>query len=544
MSLAKKEHHVSSSKSIGKKALEDLKKIALPLATKQWIDSNDELLDNAPESPVTLNDIFSKLLIHKSFTLANSNPTSFDWSEFRSALEMRNANSPRWFVQLREEDLLLGPNGLEGVRVDCFVVVEAKAPTFSPAEYIVKVHWPYSDSEDNAPERILSLAQQGMCWRRVVKNNGDNINVYILQKRRDNRSGDSSASSEATFGFGLTSSASSGNSSVSSLPERFSFGASAPAPPSRSELEKTASVSQVGPFNFGFGSSTSSENAVKPTAFSFGFPSTSPSPGGTGAINFGFGSAHSSSVSSSSSLAPSFSFGNGSTCASSVVEKDSPHVPLKQLSTSEVLFTLWSRSRLEEMKKEIQSGSRIVSGSFAVSPTITIKLVMQNDVEDDVHETAYRLILRDIFAKQNVEMKKINKWINDCPVYDEELANVLQEFRESRLKELGEESDDLKNLVKELQPRIEKELQRIILIRREAAQLDLDMIEFISERMNRKLLLEKKEFRLLKYYAKNDKLPFRPFGKISGICEMGETVDVCVPRAHVNVNPFTQNSGH
>lgn len=542
MSLAKKDHHLSLSKSVGKKALEDLKKIAQTLATKEWIDSNDELLDNAPESPITVDDIFSKQLIHKSFTCANSNSTLFDWSEFRSALEMRNAKSPRWFVQLREEDLLLGPNGLEGVRVDCFVVVEAKAPTLSPAEYIVKVHLPYSDAEDNAPERILSLAQQGMCWRRVVKNNGDDINVYLLQKRRDNRSVGLSASSEATFGFGLTSSASSANGSVSSVPEGFSFGASAPASLPSSALEKAAAAPQVGPFNFGFGSSTSSENAVKPSTFSFGFSSASPSPGEVGTINFGFGSAPASSASSSSSLAPSFSFASGSTGASSVAEKDSPQVPLKQLSTSEVLFTLWSRSRLEEMKKEIQSGSRIVSGSFAVSPTTTIKLIMQNDVEDDVEETAYRLILTDIFAKQNVEMKKINQWINDCPVYDEELATVLQEFRESWLKGLAEESDDLENLVKELQPRIEQELERIILIRREAAQLDLDMIEFILERMNRKLLLEKKEFRLLKYYAKNDKLPFRPFGKISGISEMGETVDVCVPRAHVNVNPFTQNS--
>lgn len=544
MLSAKKEGHVPSSKSVGKKALEELKKIAVPLATKEWIDSHDELLDQRPEYQITVDDLFSKQLIHKTYSHESLDPTPFDWSEFRQALEMRNANSPRWFVQLREEDLLLGPHGLDGVRVDCFVVVEAKAPTFSPAEYIVKVHWPYSDAEDNAPERILSIAQQGMCWRRVVKNNGGDINVYLLQKRDSVISAAPDISTGASFGFGPSSSAPTTNSGSSSSPSvGFSFGATSffsTTTPSATTGKQPSSDIQPGGFSFGFGAApTSSAVPSQLPGLSFGFSSTSSKE--TKSADFGFGSAPSSPPSSSpSSFISSFSFGTGTSGgASTLTERDTAEVPMKNLSTSEILFCLWSKNRLEDMKKEILSGSRIVREGFRLSPTMTLKLVMQNEVEDDVHETAYRLILTNVFAKANREVGKINQWINDCPVYDENLADALQEFRENQLKELAEESAEFNKMVKEFQPRIEEELHRIIQIRRKAAQLELDMIEFILERMKRKLLLEKSEFRLLKYYAKNDTLPFRPFGKISGISEMGETVDVCVPPAHVNVNPFT-----
>lgn len=539
MPSAKKEGHIPSSKSIGKRALEELKKIAAPLASKEWIDTHDELLDKSVEAQITVEDLFTKHLIHKTFSHGKVGSTPFDWSEFRQALEIRNATSPRWFIQLREEDLLLGPHGLDGVKVDCFVVVEAKAPTFSPAEYIVKVHWPYSDAEDNAPERILSISQQGMCWKQVVKNNGEDINVYLLQKRSAGTSAAASEASGISFGLGLTSSASiASSSSSSSPPVGFSFGASTSAPPSTT-VKSLSSDAQGSATSFGFGSLSPSSGAVQPTVFSFGFSSAPPSTASIPA-NFGFGSAATSDQ-SLPSLNPSFSFGNISSASSpSYTEHDSPEVPIKSLKTSEILFCLWSRNRLEEMKKEILSGSRIVREGFKINPTTSVKLVMQNDVEDDVKGTAYRLILRDIFAKSNSEMGKIKQWINDCPVYDENLVNALQEFRERRLTELANESDKLDDMIKEFQPRIEEEFQRIIQIRRNAAQLEIDMIEFILERMKRKLLLEKSEFRLLKYYAKNDILPFRPFGKISGISEMGEAVDVCVPPAHVNINPFTQ----
>lgn len=168
-----------------------------------------------------------------------------------------------------------------------------------------------------------------------------------------------------------------------------------------------------------------------------------------------------------------------------------------------------------------------------------MKLVMQNDMEDDAKATAHRLILTRLFAKKDEDVKEMDKWIDGCPVYDEELASALQEFRERRLLELAEESDDFEEMVKRYEGLIQAELERIMAIRRDSAALELEMIEFIRERIKRKMLLEKKHFRLLKYYAKNDVLPFRPFGKISGISEMGESVDVCVPPAHVNINPFT-----
>lgn len=522
---AKKEPTSSARKKIAQKALESLKKEGVSIVTQQWIDAHDELLDKAEKNPITIEELFTNKLIHKTFSHGQVRETAFDWSQFRQALEVRTASSPRWFIQLREEDLLLGPHGLDGVTVDCFVIAEAKGPTLAPAEYIVKVHWPYSDAEDNAPERILSIADQKMCWRRIVKANNEDINAYLLQKVEDPNA--ASLDSSSTFGFGLSSTSSTSNA-ASTPSSGFSFGGSAPPPTSSVAPSSSAPVG----FGFGFGTApVSSAPAASAVTFGFG---TSPS---AAPISFGFGNSSVSSGVPSAAASGQFSFGTAAVGGNA--SKDNPAVPTKELKTSEVLFTLWSRERLSEMESDIKSGSRIVSEGFQVHPTISMKLVMQNDVEDDVKATAQRLILKELFAKRDPEVKKMNKWIDDCPVYDEELANALQEFRERRLEELSEESDEFDEMKEKFLDAIEAELQRIIEIRKESAALELEMISSISERIDRQILLEKKNFKLLKYYAKNDLLPFRPFGKISGISEMGESVDVCVPPAHVNINPFT-----
>lgn len=212
---------------------------------------------------------------------------------------------------------------------------------------------------------------------------------------------------------------------------------------------------------------------------------------------------------------------------------------MEPLKTSEILFALWSRKRLTELAKEIRSGSRIVREDFQLDASTKIKLVMQNDRKDDVAATSRRLLLNRLFAKRDADVKAMDKWIDECPVYDEALAPALQAFRERQLIELADESEEFQQLYASHHGKIEEELQRIVEVRLAAANVELDRIAAITERLNSHKLSEKRSFLLLKFYAKNDVMKFRPFGKISGISEMGESADVCVPPAHVNINPFT-----
>ncbi|KPA81072.1 hypothetical protein ABB37_04433 [Leptomonas pyrrhocoris] len=534
---AKKEPKVSAAeKRRETQEKRALKERADQQALAEWIDTHDPLLDKAADTPIQLEELFSSKLVHRTFAQPGVGDTPYDWTEFRKVLAERSATSPRWFIQLREEDLLAGAEGMEGVTVDCYVIAEAAQPTLAPAEYIVKVHWPYSDAEDNAPERILPLESQEMCWRRVVKADGSDMNVYLLQKRHsDGAAKTGPALASSAFGFGAS-------APSASSPTAAATTVTAPSADAPSSTAASTATSSLG---FGFGAAPTANGAPTAAAasgfgFSFGpaIPTSAPSAGNgssttTTAFSFGFGQ------SSAAPAPPSFGFGAPAAPSTAPAPAVTSEVKVEPLKTSEILFALWSRRRLTDLAKEIRSGSRIVREDFPLDASTTMKLVMQNDRKDDVATTTRRLLLNRLFAKQDPDVRAMDKWIDDCPVYDEALAPALQAFRERQLNELAEESEVFHQICERYHGKIEEELRRIVKLRLSAADAELDRIAAITEQIKEHKLAEKSAFRLLKFYAKNDVLRFRPFGKISGISEMGESVDVCVPPAHVNINPFT-----
>ncbi|CCW60897.1 unnamed protein product [Phytomonas sp. EM1] len=538
----------SSAKRSAMRAVERAaKKEAEREAMRKWIDDHDPLLDKAPTHPITINCIFDKMLMHKSFSHTSPGcevkQEPYDWSVFQSVLESRNSSSRRWFIQLREEDLLAGEDGMDGVTVDCFVIAEASEPTLAPAEYIVKVHWPYSDAEDNTPERILPIEGQSMCWRRIVKSDGQDINAYLLVKK------------EGSSGSALTASPSS--AAPASL-----FGMSAASAPntasgSTASATLASTSAPVSGFGFSFGQSSSASTAppssstATPPGFSFGFGTAPPTQGvtttgssnATTGIAFGFSNTVQSTSPQPGVPSASFGFGAANTTSGSTPVVDESAVAVKPLKPSEVFFTLWSKARVQEMAREIKSGSRIVHDSFILkTPTgsgLKMKLVMENDRKDKVEETTRHLILTRLFSKQDPEVVAIVQWIDACPVFDETLAAGLQAFRKRYVNQLASRSDLFESLFDAYHAQIQEELERIVAIRAKAAQSELDKIDYIIKQLKEGKLAEKSTFRLLKYYPKNDVQKFRPFKKIGGISEMGEYADVCEPPAHENINPFT-----
>ncbi|CCW71455.1 unnamed protein product [Phytomonas sp. Hart1] len=359
-----------------------------------------------------------------------------------------------------------------------------------------------------------------MCWRRMVKADGQDLNTYLLVRKDEPgevKEGAEVSASPAVFGFG----ASQGSTSTAG------FATSTPTP--------------AGGFSFGFGQGNGASPAppapstTSSTGFSFGFGGTPAGGNSTTAVDFGL----------SKPGAPSVSTGSGATPTADGKEPavDESAVAVMPLKPSEVYFTLWSKARVQEMIKEIKSGSRLVRDNFTLkSPTgseLKIKLVMENDRKDKVGDTVRHLILTRLFSKQDPEVGAIIDWIDACPVFDEGLVAGLQSFRKRYVSQRASSSELFANLFDAYHVQIQEELERIVAIRAKAAKSELDQLNSINKQLMEGKLAEKSTFRLLKYYPKNDIQKFRPYKKIGGISEMGEYVDVCEPPAHENINPFT-----
>nr|CCD17640.1 unnamed protein product [Trypanosoma congolense IL3000] len=500
----------------------------------KWLEANDPLYDRSGAPPITISELFDAKLEHKTFVKPEVGEQPYDWSKFRGVLESRMASSPRWFMQIREEDLLI-EDSFDGVTVDCIVIAEAAQPTLAPAHYIVKQHLPYSDLEDNAPERILPIEGQHMYWRRVVRDDGGDINAFLLQKRTV------AAVPQTVFGFGAAQPTPSAAPPSTAPGKDFNFGfATTPA-------EGNKSAVAVGtPVNFGFGTAASAgggsalNTAAPAGGFNFGFGTAPAASGGVSSSNsvgsFGFGTSINNSVPGS---AAAVGFSSAPRNVGKADESSEFEQKVSPLKPSEVLFALWTTKRLTEMMKALKSGSRVVREDFVPNSTAQpIKLVVQNDMKDNIKGVVRHLVLNRLFAKQCPEVKAVDKWINDCPVYHGQLAEAMQKFRENYLQEVAEASADFQKQYDEYREAMETELERIIAARKKIIDGELETIGNIMQLLKEKKLAEKQTFRLLKYYAANDVMRFRPFAKVSGISEMGESADVCDPPAPVIVNPF------
>lgn len=464
-----------------------------------WIKANDKLIGT---TPVTIDQVLGACTI-KDFkeqvystserrVVTTGRTVIADWKAFREALEGRTADSPMWFIQRRIEDLLLEPDGTIGERVESFVIVESSNPTLAPLHYIVADPLPDADQEDHVPSRVLLLAEQDVKWNPITKADGSSINAFILQRK--------------------------------SVVPAFSFGASSAPAATASTTETPA-----GGFGFGFGSSTPS------------------APTGGAGFAFGFGSAP-QAASVPAPTAPTFSFGFGAVAPSSEVPTSaSPPAPTvtKRIPVEDILFTIWTEGRAKEMKKLASSGSRIVIEDFKLpGEGKSIKLVMQDDVKDTPSVAAAEFVLKKLFARQNSRIKDFDQWMDTCPEMDPHLLEVLQKARAKILKaesKVAEASDDEKTyseLWEKFGGAITAALDAAVARRKPIHDQQVAVFDDILQMLKEMKLASKDRCRVLKYYPANNEIPFRPFGKVSGINEEGEEA-ICTPPAYRFINPFT-----
>jgi hypothetical protein len=558
------------------------------------IAADSLIVRDAPETPaLKVSELFSRVVLRKDFKIrtAKGQPdqgrAAFDWSTLREELSKRNDKSPTWFMHIRTEELILDPDGLDGEHVECAVIAETTEPTLAPMHMVVRVARPFSDAEDNTPERILKLSEAGLCWREVRGDAGEVLNIFLLQPRKSTE-----VAPARSFSFGAapppaTTVSASTAPATSPLPStaQASADASAASPPKPSTS------------GFGFGTNSAGAQAAQaatealsaaaktagsaPTAFgqpavqksaSFGFGaavppppvagSTETKPVGTTNLAFGF------KPPASAPAAPTFAGrpvttmpaevphvgkpGNGTGAPASATANANfarqastfGAAKTEKIDVDKANFTLWTEKRLKEMKKEIQAGSRIIIEKVKLPPPVSrdAKIQMQNDLHDHVDKTVEQLIRKE-FAMLDPETKKVDKWIDDCPVYDEKLMNALQKFRESHVKEAVNDSDEsdprgYQAVAKALRPLLTQELSKRVAERKEMLDKECSEIDEILTLVKKHLLATKDKFRVLKFYPKNDVLRFRPFGKVGGIHEQREFADVCVPAPYVMKNPF------
>lgn len=597
----------------------------------------DPLLVRHSESypAITVSQLFTTVIKRHDFSVrpavkgaASPGKAAFDWTEFKAALATRNKTSPTWFAHARTEDLILEPDGCDGEHVPAVVIVEASEPTLAPMHMVIRELRPFSDPEDNTPERVVKLADHGLCWREVRGDAGEELNMFLLQQSPKK------TGLQPSFSFGAlptttkpaapapSDSAASKDDVVVSVPTVATaattattafagaspvkgFGAAAAAPTSAvagaiaagAALASAAASAGSPPTLFGgvspqrtpsFGTTnasaavapttTTDAAAAKPTP-SFGFgvaappkPQAAPPAFGSAigaatagvvkAPSFGFGATapvtpSPATASSSSQPAATFAgreigdkpaavpqvggfakavsgFGNKPNGGSAALPMANGAEKLDVVS-----FTLWTEERLKEMKKEINAGSRIIIEDFKISPDRTIKLQMHNDLKDSVDETIEQVIRKE-FARRDAEMKKIDAWQDDCPVYQEKLHEALQKFRDSWLSAAIKERRALYDTISnECRDKIKAKLEECVRVRKEMLAAEAAVIDDIMRLVKKQgVLATKDKFRVLKYYPKNDVLRFRPYGKVSGVHEACETADVCVPPPYVMTIKF------
>eukprot|EP00388_Colpodella_angusta_P043262 GDKK01058958.1.p1 GENE.GDKK01058958.1~~GDKK01058958.1.p1 ORF type:complete len:185 (+),score=28.83 GDKK01058958.1:1-555(+) len=173
-----------------------------------------------------------------------------------------------------------------------------------------------------------------------------------------------------------------------------------------------------------------------------------------------------------------------------------------------------------------------------------VKLVMQDDVKDKPTVAAAEFVLKKLFANGNKHVKDFDNWMADCPEVDPQLLEFLQKARAKLLKSESKETDapdgelSYAELWKKNGAAITDALSAAVARRKPIHEQQVATLDNILKLLSERKLASKESCRILKYYPSNDKIPFRPFGKVSGINEQGEEA-ICTPPAYRFVNPFT-----
>lgn len=498
----------------------------------------DEMIDRARS--ISVDALFTELLKRKDFVERSREKARrrFDWSTMLARLDARDATSPTWYIHVREEELVLEPDGMDGEFIEVMVIAECRQPTLAPRHGVIKQHRCWSDNEDNAPERVVHLSDRksglNLCWVPVLHADGRSTNAYVLQERK----------STAVVGAAF----------ATSPGASFNFGSSAPSVQTVAAPTAAGPALQPAAAVFGFGTAPAQPQPAAsfgfgtPASGSFGVPAA-PTELPTAAA-FRFGSATSTSSGFGFSAAPSPSVADDDAAASVAARAAAVAAPqnfrktltANDVKLNDVQFVLWSDARVTEMAKDLTAGTRIVRPDFFVPRAAvpahlakefpkTIKLIMQDDLHDKADATADD-IARKFFAKYDKTMKQLDDWIDGCPIYNPKLAETMQKVRKEELKKQCDEGNaaawqqfqPLRNLVLE-------ELQRIIALRRREYEEDERDVAGVRALLKQGVLAPKSAFAIRKIYPKNDILRFRPFGKVPGVTESGEGVEECVPPA-------------
>lgn len=528
------------------------------------IQADPLVLRHSDANPaLKVSDIFNEILKRKTFVCredadadGKGNPRrtgTFDWSIFKEALAARNAESPTWFVHIRTEDLLLEPKGLDGEKIEVAVVVEASEPTLAPMHMVYREARPHADVEDNPPERVIGLDELQLCWREARADDGAVINVFVLQFAAQ-----AAPVFPTAVSFGLPPAA--GAQTTTAAPAA-GFGGAALAPAAGFGAAKAAApfggVAPAAGFGAGFG-----KRAAAAASVGFGAPVVDTRPMLAGRPV----SAEPAEIPKKGGLPPAAAaaaaapltfggktpaFGSAAAAGAAAVAAAAPQgfgakaavaAPASKISdVGSATFTLWTTARLNEMRKEIRAGSRIVVENFPLPAPVNrkIKLQMQNDVNDRISDAA-EAVIRKEFARLNSDIVKLDKWIDECPIYDPKLREVIAKVRDQQIARamVSETQPTYATIATAIRPIVTAKLEQLVSERKKMLDEEVAAVQNILQLLKKRVLLPRHSYRILKYYPANDQLQFRPYGKVTGVHEAGEAADVCIPPAYVTQNGF------